>query len=42
MTEYKCPVCSNTIKVGVNLRVPPICANPKHRKVEVMIVGKEK
>jgi rubrerythrin len=42
MTEYKCPVCGNTIKVGVNLRVPPICANPKHRKVEVMIVKEKK
>lgn len=34
---YKCPNCGASVKVGVNLRVPPICANPKHRKVEVMV-----
>lgn len=34
---YRCEICGNTVRVGVNLRVPPVCANSKHRKVEVMV-----
>jgi hypothetical protein len=31
MKQYRCPICGNTIGVGVTLVVAPTCNNPKHK-----------
>ena len=36
MPKYTCPICKQSVRVGVTLKVAPTCNSPKHSKVAKM------
>jgi endogenous inhibitor of DNA gyrase (YacG/DUF329 family) len=40
MAKYKCPICGQTVRVGVTLKVTPTCNSSKHTKAVKMEASK--
>lgn len=40
MPKYTCPVCKQSVRVAVTLRVTPTCNSPKHTKAVNMEASK--